>query len=108
MITWPPEKPTSTRRSSPASRAMSVSSLGRLDQLGEHTAGRGGVHERHEAVADAVPGLLVDHAQPARAALLDRARNVGATVSRVMEARPLLGKELSDRGLVPERRQQLD
>src|SRR4051812_49841015 len=59
MLAWKPMV-TLTRS------AISMSFRG-LHDLGEHAAGRLGVHEGHPAVADARAGLLVDEAQARRA-----------------------------------------
>jgi hypothetical protein len=79
-----------------------------LNQLGQHTARRGGMKERNPAVADPAPGLLVDQAQAARAALLEGLGDVDAPIRGVVKPGSSLGEKAPDRRVLAERLQQLD
>src|SRR3954469_24740997 len=98
-IAWPPENPTSTR--------LNSSGIG-LHQLGQHATRPRRVQERHETPPYSTPGFVVDCPQATPLAELERGGDVIAPVRGVMDPRPPLGKELSDRRVLREGRKQLD
>jgi hypothetical protein len=79
-----------------------------LDELRENAPGRPRVKERHAAVADSPPWLLVDQPQAVGAAAFELLFHVGASIGRVVKTRPALREEPPDRRLLPERTEQLD
>src|SRR6266498_4521865 len=88
--------------------AMVSVSLRRLDDLGEHAAGRGGVQEGDARAADARARLLVDELQAALTQGGQRGLHVGDLVGDVMQPRAALGQEAPDRRLLAQRAQELD
>src|SRR5215213_6681615 len=88
------------------SAAISVL-LRRLDELGEHAAGRLWVYERDSAVPDAHARLLVDQPEPFRAGLIQRGVDVAGLVRHVVEARAGALDEAADGALRVGRAEQL-
>ena len=76
---------------------------GRLDDLGEHAAGRGGMQEGDARAADSRAGLLVDQPQPGRRERAQRLLDVVHPVGDVVQPGAALGQELPHRGLGAER-----
>src|SRR4051794_9227821 len=82
----PAWKPSATRRGLSSSGMVSSVVCG-LDDLGEHGAGGGGVHEGDAGRADARPRRLVDEADALLAQRAERRLDVGHLVGDVVQAR---------------------
>src|SRR6185437_3486033 len=79
-----------------------------LHDLGEDPARRGGVKEGHPRAADPGARRLVDEAHPGGGARVQRGLYRRDAVGDVMKPRPAAAQELADRGVGPERLEQLD
>jgi hypothetical protein len=79
-----------------------------LDEFGKYPTDRSRVKERDKAAANPSPRTLVDDAEAAFLAELERLLYVVAAVRSVMDARTALCEELPDRCLGTERGKKLD
>jgi hypothetical protein len=79
-----------------------------LDELCQDAAGRRRVQEGDTAAADPPARLLVDQSQAAVTAEGECARDVVAAVGGVVKAGAALAQELSDGGVLAQRREELD
>ncbi len=100
--TCPPWKPIAARL------AVMCVQISGFDELGQHSAARGGVEEGDARAADADPRRLVDQPHAALAQQGERRVDLGHLVRDVVEPRAALGEEPADRRVVRERAQQLD
>src|ERR671911_2751365 len=84
-ITCPPSKPISTRCASLLRSFSPISSLRRLDDLGQHASGRLRVQEGDPAAADSSSRLLVDQLHPGSLELVERGIDVVDSVGHVVQ-----------------------
>src|SRR5262249_50954122 len=95
----------------PPSKAISTttrSSASAMDELREDTIDGVGMEERDLEPEQTPSRLLVDQLDALLGELSDRHADVSHLVGDVMHPRPAFAQELSHRGLLAERRQQLD
>src|SRR5687767_5343565 len=86
-----------------------MSTTGRsLDELDEHSAGRGRVNKRDEVPASAWPGRLVDEPGARRAHPVERGADVRHAVTDVVQPGAALREELAHGRVRPGGFEQLD
>ena len=88
--------------------SMAIPGGGGLDDLDEHAGGRGRAHEGDAGAADAAARLLVDQLEPSTLDRLERGVDVAHLIGDVVKAGAALREELAHRGVLAERRKQLD